>query len=79
MRRAVTVWGDRYSTAAGIPWVEHPADELERTVELAASGRLTVRIARILPCRVGGVAGHYDTRIGNAFGRSDTVTGDSPR
>ncbi|UTT38671.1 NADP-dependent oxidoreductase [Glutamicibacter mishrai] len=47
--RAVTAWGDEFSYAAGIPWVEHPADELERTVELAATGELIVRIAQTLP------------------------------
>lgn len=47
--RAVTVWGDEFSRAAGIPWVEHPADELERTVELAADGKLVVRVAATLP------------------------------
>lgn len=47
--RAVTVWGDRYSDAAGIPWVRHAADELEQTVRLAAEGAVTVRIATILP------------------------------
>lgn len=47
--RAVTAWGDKFSHAAGIPWVEHPADELERTAELAATGELKVRIADTLP------------------------------
>lgn len=47
--RAVTAWGDEFSHAAGIPWVEHPEDELERTVELAATGELIVRIAKTLP------------------------------
>nr|WP_245190197.1 zinc-binding dehydrogenase [Leucobacter exalbidus] len=49
MARAVTVWGEEHSVSAGIPWVEHPIDELERTVELAAIGKLVVRIAEILP------------------------------
>lgn len=43
--RAVTVWGTRYSQAAGIPGLRHPADELERVVEYALDGALTIRIA----------------------------------
>ncbi|ALG86422.1 NADP-dependent oxidoreductase [Gordonia phthalatica] len=68
MRRAVTVWGDRYSTAAGIPWVDHPADELERTVELAAAGRLTVRIAEILPLDDAAIAFSH-SRSGHSPGK----------
>ncbi|MGQ3383228.1 alcohol dehydrogenase catalytic domain-containing protein [Glutamicibacter sp. TV12E] len=43
--RAVTVWGTKYSQAAGIPGLQHPEDELERVVELASQGMLKVRIA----------------------------------
>lgn len=43
--RTVTVWGTRYSQAAGIPGLRHPDDELERVVEYALDGTLTVRIA----------------------------------
>ncbi|MBE8526501.1 NADP-dependent oxidoreductase, partial [Amycolatopsis sp. H6(2020)] len=39
--RTVTAWGDEHSHAAGIPWVQHPDDELEQTVALAARGALT--------------------------------------
>lgn len=39
--RAVTVWGDRWSETAGIPWVRHAPDELEQTVRLAAAGVVT--------------------------------------
>ncbi|MCT1615501.1 zinc-binding dehydrogenase [Kocuria indica] len=42
---AVTAWGDRHSQRAGIPWVQHPHDELHQTVALASKGALTVRIA----------------------------------
>lgn len=42
--RAVTAWGDEHSQAAGIPWVQHPDDELEQTVAIATRGALTVRI-----------------------------------
>ncbi|MDO5066234.1 MAG: NADP-dependent oxidoreductase [Propionibacteriaceae bacterium] len=47
--RAVTAWGDEHSHAAGISWVQHPDDELERTVALAARGALTVRIGETFP------------------------------
>lgn len=47
--RAVTAWGDEHSHAAGIPWVRHPEDELEKTVELAVQGALTVRIGKTFP------------------------------
>ncbi|QDZ42461.1 alcohol dehydrogenase catalytic domain-containing protein [Corynebacterium sp. sy039] len=43
--RTVTVWGTQYSHDAGIPGLSHPEDELERTVEYALQGALTVRIA----------------------------------
>lgn len=43
--RTVTVWGTRHSQAAGIPGLRHPDDELERVVEYALDGALTVRIA----------------------------------
>lgn len=48
-RRAVTAWGDEHSQAAGIPWVQHPDDELEQTVAIAARGALTVRIGETFP------------------------------
>lgn len=48
-RRAVTAWGDEHSQAAGIPWVQHPDDELEQTVTIAARGALTVRIGETFP------------------------------
>lgn len=47
--RTVTAWGDEHSHAAGIPWVQHPDDELEQTVALAARGALTVRIGATFP------------------------------
>lgn len=47
--RAVTAWGDQHSHAAGIPWLQHPDDELEQTVALAARGALTVRIGETFP------------------------------
>lgn len=47
--RAVTAWGDHHSDAAGIPWVRHPADELEQTVALAAHGVVNVRIGATFP------------------------------
>jgi NADPH:quinone reductase-like Zn-dependent oxidoreductase len=47
--RAVTAWGDRHSEVAGIPWVRHPADELEQTVALAARGIVRVRIGPTFP------------------------------
>ena len=47
--RAVTAWGDRHSQAAGIPWVQHPTDELDQTVALAEQGALTVRIGETFP------------------------------
>lgn len=49
LARSVTVWGDRYSEAAGIPWVHHADDELEQTVRLAAEDAVTVRIAETFP------------------------------
>ncbi len=48
-RRAVTAWGDEHSHAAGIPWVNHPDDELHQVAKLAAQGLLNIRIAEILP------------------------------
>lgn len=47
--RAVTAWGDNHSQAAGIPWVQHPNDELEQTVAIAERGALTVRIGETFP------------------------------
>ena len=47
--RAVTAWGDDHSQAAGIPWVQHPKDELEQTVAIATRGALTVRIGEAFP------------------------------
>ena len=47
--RAVTAWGDDHSQAAGIPWVQHPNDELEQTVAIAERGALTVRIGEAFP------------------------------
>ncbi|AHG20438.1 hypothetical protein Z042_12960 [Chania multitudinisentens RB-25] len=47
--RAVTAWGDEHSHAAGIPWVNHPDDELHQVAKLAAQGLLNIRIAEILP------------------------------
>lgn len=47
--RAVTAWGDEHSHSAGIPWVQHPDDELEQTVAIAARGALTVRIGEAFP------------------------------
>ncbi|SJM69068.1 NADP-dependent oxidoreductase [Gulosibacter sp. 10] len=47
--RAVTAWGDEHSQAAGIPWVRHAEDELERTVALAERGALEVRVGEVFP------------------------------
>lgn len=47
--RAVTAWGDEYSQAAGVPWVQHSEDELEQTVAIADRGALTVRISETFP------------------------------
>jgi NADPH:quinone reductase-like Zn-dependent oxidoreductase len=47
--RAVTAWGDEHSHAARIPWVQHPEDELQQTIALAARGALTVRIGETFP------------------------------
>ena len=68
-RRWVTAWGDEASQAAGIPWVQHPDDELRRSLELASTGKLTVRVDSVLPLREAAAAlnriktGHTDGKI----------------
>ena len=47
--RTATVSPDQYARAAGITPVRHPADELEAAIRLAAAGKLSTRIGKILP------------------------------
>lgn len=49
LSRATTAVRSEQAAAAGIEPVQHPADELQRVVELAEAGKLQVRIAEVLP------------------------------
>lgn len=66
--RAVTAWGDEHSHAAGIPWVNHPDDELHQVAKLAAQGLLNIRIAETLPLSDAAVALEH-IKVGHSPGK----------
>ncbi len=47
--RTATVSPDQYARSAGITPVKHPSDELDAVIRLAAAGKLSTRIGKVLP------------------------------